>query len=112
MFGATEKEHDVNLIHLMERAKREGLVFNSTKCHIKKSEISFFGNTYTKDGIKPNINEIRDLKDMPKPQSKEELMRFLGVITYLSQFIPGLADRAHSLRGLLKKTSDFIWETS
>ena len=34
VFGTTEKEHDVNLINLMERAKREGLVFNSTKCHI------------------------------------------------------------------------------
>ena len=38
-------------------------------------------------------------------------MRFLGVITYLSQFIPGLADRAHSLRGLLMKTCAFIRET-
>ena len=52
VFGATDKEHDVNLITLMEGAKREGLVFNTTKCHIKKS---FFGNTYTKDGIKPDI---------------------------------------------------------
>ena len=116
VFGATETFdsiviYDVILINLMERAKREGLVFNSTKCHIKKSEISFFGNAYIKDGIKPDIHKFRDLKNIPKPQSKEELMRFLGVITYLSQFIPGLADRAHSLRGLLKKTSDFIWET-
>ena len=47
VFGTTDKEHDT-MINLMERAKREGLVFNSTKCYIKKSEISFFGNIYTK----------------------------------------------------------------
>ena len=98
VFGATEKEHDVNLINLMERAKREGLVFNSTKCHIKKSEISFFGNTYTKDGIKPDINKIRDLKDMPKPQSKEELMRFLGVITICrSSYLVWQIEHTHSV---------------
>ena len=33
------------------------------------------------------------------------------VWTYLSQFIPDLATKAHSLRGLLKKTSEFRWET-
>ena len=38
-------------------------------------------------------------------------MCFLGVITYLSQLIPDLATQAHSLRGLLKKTSEFRWET-
>ena len=38
-------------------------------------------------------------------------MCFLGVITYLSQFIPDLATKAHSLRGVLKKTSEFRWET-
>ena len=111
VFGTTDKEHDTNLINLMERAKHEGLVFNSTKCYIKKSEISFFGNTYTKYGIKPDIKKVHDLKNMGKPESKEDLMRFLGVITYLSQFIPDLATKAHSLRGLLKKTSEFRWET-
>ena len=39
VFGTTDKEYDTNLINLMERAKRKGLVFNSTKCYIKKSEI-------------------------------------------------------------------------
>ena len=38
-------------------------------------------------------------------------MRFLGVITYLSPFIPDIVAKAQSLRGLLKKTSDFRWET-
>ena len=91
--------------------KREGLVFNSTKCYIKKSEISFFGNTYTKYGIKPDIKKVHDQKNKGKPESKEDLMRFLGVITYLSHFTPDLATKAHSLHGLLKKTSEFRWET-
>ena len=39
VFCTTDKEHDANLINLIERAKREGLVFNSTKCYIMKSEM-------------------------------------------------------------------------
>ena len=46
-----------------------------------------------------------------KPEYKDDLMHFLGVITYLSQLIPDLASKAHSLRGQLKKTSEFRWET-
>ena len=57
VFGTTDKGHDANLINLVERARREGLVFNSTKCYITKSEISFVGNTYTKDEIKPDVKK-------------------------------------------------------
>ena len=40
---------DHNLRRLMERAKQCGLVFNSEKCDIRKNEISFFENIYSKD---------------------------------------------------------------
>ena len=42
--GETNAEHDRNL-KLIERAREQGLVFNSTKCLIKQKSISFFGNT-------------------------------------------------------------------
>ena len=35
VFGSTVKEHDENLVRLMERAKDCGLVFNSKKCHLR-----------------------------------------------------------------------------
>jgi len=44
VFGETEREHDENLIKLLQIAKQEGLVFNSEKCWIKVQRIAFFGS--------------------------------------------------------------------
>ena len=41
---------------------------------------------------------------------QKELQEFLGLITYLSPFIPNLADKTHTLRGLLKNDAPFLWE--
>ena len=43
MFGRTPEEHDEHLLCLMESAKTYGIVFNSTKCHIRQPQIAFYG---------------------------------------------------------------------
>ena len=45
---------------------------------------------------------------MSFPSSKQDLQRFLGMIAYLSKFIPRLSEETHLLRELLKKES--IWD--
>ena len=108
--GKTEEEHDKNLIRLMERAQEKGLVFNSKKCMIKRDSIAFFGNTYTRNGITPDPAKVEDIRNMPSPTSKDELRRFLGMITYLSQFVPNFSDKSALLRDLLKQDVPWIWE--
>ena len=110
VYGESEAEHDKNLLGLMERASEKGLVFNKAKCQIKKTSISFFGNLYTSEGIKPDPAKIRDVQNMPAPQNRDELKSFLGMITYLSQFIPNFANRAHILRDLAKDSSVWCWD--
>ena len=110
VFGATEEEHNRNLSALMEAAKRHGLVFNSEKCKIRAKSISFFGNIYSEDGIRPDPTKVNDIHKMPTPQSKEDLQRFLGLMTYMGSFIPNLSTLAAPLRDLLKKDAAFIWE--
>jgi len=107
--GATEEEHDENLIHLMNTAKEEGLVFNSDKCIIKAEGIDFFGSLYTKDGVRPDLRKVEDIKQMPTPQDKEDLQRFLGMMTYLSPYIPKYSDKAAILRDLTKSDVPFVW---
>ncbi len=108
--GVDEEDHDRNLISLMERAAETGLVFNSDKCIIKQQSISFFGNLYTDKGIRPDPAKVQDIQKMPAPQSKDDLHRFMGMMNYLSPYIPKFADKAHNLRGLLKSDSQWIWD--
>ena len=46
---------------------------------------------------------------MSKPKNKEELQRFLGMITYLAKFIPNLSQTASPLRTLLEKEVEWHW---
>lgn len=108
--GKTEEEHDQNLVNLMERAKSKGLVFNSDKCAIKQESITFFGNVYSAKGISPDPGKVEDIQEMPAPQNKDELRRFLGMLTYLSQFIPHFSDRCTVLRDLLKQDTPWFWD--
>ena len=105
--GKDEEEHDRNLKALMDRAKETGLVFNSDKCTIRQPEISFFGNIYSKDGIRPDPAKVHDIQNMPVPQDKEDLQRFLGMMTYLATFIPNFIEESQPLRDLLKKKVPF-----
>ncbi len=87
----------------MKIAREEGFAFNSSKCVIRQEQIKFFGNIYTSTGIRPDPAKVNDIQSMPTPQDKEDLQRFLGMITYLSAFLPNLAKRAQPIRDLLKK---------
>ena len=111
VFGENEEDHDRNLINLMKQAERKGLVLNSKKCHIKQSCVTFFGNRYTPDGIKPDPDKVRDIRNMPSPQSKEDVQRFLGLLPYLCPFIPQLADKTHVLRSLVKEDVPWTLDT-
>ena len=48
---------------------------------------------------------------MPTPKSKEELQRFLGMLTYLAKFIPNLSQVASPLRKLLEINIEWHWES-
>ena len=106
--GKDEEDHDCNLKGLMDRAEACGLVFNSEKCYIRKPQISFFGNIYSEEGIKPDLEKVKAIKQMPVPQTKEDLQKFLGIMTYIASFIPNFSDKSQPLRDLLKKDTPFV----
>ena len=62
--------------------------------------------------MRPDPAKVKAIKDMPTPESKEDVQTFLGMATYLSPFIRDLADKSHTLRGLMKKETPWTWDSS
>ena len=49
---------------------------------------------------------------MQTPSMKQEFNSFLGIVNYLSQFLPAMSDFPSNLRKLLKKDFLFQWTDS
>ena len=46
---------------------------------------------------------------MPALETPSQLQKFLGMVTYLSPFVPSLSSFTAPLCGLLKKDAEFTW---
>lgn len=58
----------------------------------------------------PSDERISAIKNLKDPKNKKDLQKFLGIINYVRNFIPNLADITAPLRDLLKKNILFRWE--
>ena len=110
IWAVEEETHHAQLIHVLDRARKHNMTLNINKCHFGVPEIVYLGHKLNVDGVFPDEGKIKAIKDMPRPESKKELQRFLGLTNYVGKFIPNLSERTKKLRELLKKDVEFIWE--
>ena len=69
------------------------------------------GHTVSKDGLKPDPAKLQGIQEMPSPQNKQDVKRFLGMVNYLQRYAPNLSQATAPLRDLLKETNQFCWDT-
>ena len=105
------KNHDENLVRLLDSARQVNLCLNSSKLHLRKSEVRFMGHLITSKGLEPDLDKVKAVEEMPEPTTKQELKSLLGFVNYLSKFLPKLSEVAQPLRDLTAKEAKFIWST-
>ena len=99
-----ESNFDLHLHEVMEATRQAGI-----KCIIKTKSCNFFGNVYTPAGVKPDPKKVEAIKKMEAPISKQQLQSFLGMVTFLGQFVQNVSDMTYNMRKLLKKNALFQW---
>ena len=112
IWGSTKAEHDQRLRDAMMQIRKSGMKLNKTKCVFSAREIIFLGHTLADVGIKPDLRKVTAITEMPNPQSKEDLRRFLGMVNYLAKFVPDLSDITAPLRELLEKDAQWCFEAA
>ena len=53
------------------------------------------GHIITEHGVLPDPNKVKTIIEMPKPDDKRSVQRFLGMVNYLYQFCPSLSGQTH-----------------
>ena len=109
IFGRTESEFRNNVIAFLDRCIEQDMHLNPDKIQINCTEVPFFGNMLSKDGLSPDMNKVKLIQKWLTPTNQKELQGFLGTVNYLSRFLPFLSDLRAPLQNLLKKDSEFIW---
>ena len=73
--------------------------------------MSYVGHLFSADGLKPDPEKIRAIKEMSPPTDKEGVLRFLGTLNYLDKFIEHKAELQGPISQLTQKDAAFVWDT-
>lgn len=107
--ASSMEEHDNILRQLLERAREMNVRFNRAKLQLTVNSVVYLGHVVSDNGIAPDPNKVRAIVDFPQPKSREDLMRFNGMATYVSRYIPNFSELTFPYRQLLKRDAPWSW---
>ena len=82
---------------------------NRDKVKRAQTNVRFTGHQLTPEGLKPDPAKVEAIAAMPEPDNVTALKRFLGMVNYLSKFMPHLSEMTEPLRRLKDKDAEWQW---
>ena len=109
------EEHLVHVEQVLKQLEDAGLRLRPEKCSFAQERVEYLGHTLPPDGVRPNDNKIKAVKEFPHPTSCKEVKSFLGLVNFYRRHLPNLAAKTRPLTALTRKDKDtgttvaFIW---
>ncbi len=112
IYSKTFKEHLLHLREVFDRLRKNKLQAKITKCKFVQRETVFLGHLVSAEGIKPDPDKIKAVREWRIPRSKKDIRSFVGLCSYYRKFIPHFATIAEPLHRLqsIKETVVFEWK--
>ena len=114
--GATLEEattnHDETFLKFLERCREANFKLNLSKLRFRLNSVKYHGHVLSSEGLLPDADKVEAISKMPRPKDKAETRRLLGMITYLSKFIPQLSEVTQPLREVTKQDTQFLWSNN
>ncbi|KAK9932282.1 hypothetical protein M0R45_019525 [Rubus argutus] len=105
----TRGDHWSTLRKVLGRCRLYNMRMNPKKYSFGVSSGKFLGFIVYKRGIDVDPNKVKAIASTAPPSSQKELKSFLGKLSYIRRFIPGLAAAIKAFTPLLKKGTKFMW---
>lgn len=109
VFGKSQESHDNILKLVLDRIDHSGLKLNRDKCIFSRNKLEFLGHIISDTGIHINPNKVEAIQNLKIPQNVAELRRVLGMVNFVTRFVPGAQIDLKPLNDLLKKNIAWVW---
>ena len=91
-----------NLQQIFDALRKVNMTLNPDKCEFGMSEVEFVGHLIDESGITFTEDKLKQVAQMPLPETKGELKQFLGLGNYFRNHIPDYANLTVHLNGMLE----------
>ena len=106
IWSKTVKEHTHNVATILQALLDHKLYLNPKKSKLFCSEIRFLGHQISASGIEADEGKAERIQNWPTPTCAKHVRSFLGLVRYLSAFLPNLATHTTVLDELTTKECD------
>lgn len=108
IFSVSLQEHINNLRTVFQRLRDTKFKIELNKSEFLRREVAYLGHIITPDGIKPNPDKVKAIKQFPIPKTTKQIKAFLGLLGYYRKFIDNFAHITKPLTKCLKKGAEII----
>ena len=95
-------QHLRHVAVVLESLRQAGLTANPKKCTIGLAEVRYLGYHLGRGQVRPLVDKAAAIATCPRPKTKKEVRRFLGLARYYRWFIPAFADLTSPLTDLTR----------
>ena len=100
------EEHQQNVEAVMQALQASHLYCSPKKTNLFCTETIFLGHLITPHGIRADPSKVERIVNWPRPKTTTDVRAFLGVVRYIANYLPKLAEYTAVLTPLTQKTYD------
>ncbi|XP_073672376.1 uncharacterized protein [Paramisgurnus dabryanus] len=108
-YSDTWEIHLARIRLLFERFAAANLTVNLAKCEFAQATVVYLGKVVGQGNVRPVRAKVLAIDKFPRPVTKKELMRFLGMIGYYRNFCCNFSSVVAPLTNLLRGSVKFNW---
>ena len=94
---------------ILQALQDAGIIVSSSKSRLYADEIEFLGHIISSRGIKVGPPKGQKILDWPGPWNPAEIRAFNGLVNYIAEFIPALAEYSVILSRRTRNGVEFQW---
>ncbi len=103
------KEHQELLCKFGDIMKKYNLKISPKKCIFFAKEVDFLGFVVNGSGVKISEDKVKAIKEYQRPQTQTQVRSFLGMVNWVSRYIPSFQTLCAPLTNLTQKEAEFAW---